>query len=93
MPITARSSASHPRAVSVAGPGPPRRAASPAPPVPVPVPVPAPGAAEPVAADAEPDQVLMGIWQATANQVRGLEPSLETAGPACQINAFPELGC
>ena len=42
---------------------------------------------------AQPDQVLMGIRQATANQVRSLEPSLETAGPACQIGAFPEPGC
>jgi len=34
----------------------------------------------------------MGIWQATAYQVRGLEPSLEMAGPACQVSAFPKLG-
>ena len=49
--------------------------------------------AEPVQFHAQPDQVLMGIRQATANQVRSLEPSLETAGPACQIGAFPEPGC
>ena len=47
--------------------------------------------AELVQLDAEPDQVLMGIWQATANQVRSLEPLLEMAGPACQVNGFPGL--
>jgi hypothetical protein len=38
---------------------------------------------------------LMGIWQATANQVRGVKPSLETAGLACQVDAFlqPGTGC
>ena len=34
---------------------------------------------------------LMGIGQATANQVRSHEPSLETAGPACQISASRSL--
>ena len=52
-----------------------------------------PAVAEPAQLGAQPDQVLMGIWQATANQVRGLEPLLETAGPACQVSVFPELGC
>ena len=51
--------------------------------------------AEPVQFHAEPDQVLMGIGQATANQVRGVKPSLETAGLACQVDAFlqPGTGC
>ncbi|MGH3226697.1 MAG: hypothetical protein ACRDPY_49815, partial [Streptosporangiaceae bacterium] len=35
---------------------------------------------------------LMGTWQATATRAPGVKLSVQSAGPAYRIHAFPELG-
>ncbi len=34
----------------------------------------------------------MGTWQVTASRASGVKLSVQIAGPACQIHAFPEHG-